>query len=237
MRRRPVQLELAFRTWGGKRANAGRKRREARRGFVGHGARPRHVERTPVHASARRVAAGPVLREQRVYAELRRVLARSSEKGFRVLHFSVQRDHLHLIVEAEGNLALSRGMQRLLSRAAHAVNAITGRSGKLWRDRYHREDLASPRQVRNAYVYVLFNERKHGAMKRVDGVYQLDRCSSAAWFTGWSPRAAPDGAQLTRAGPSIVSPARSWLATTGWKRRGLLRVDEAPRVPARSTTT
>ena len=41
------------------------------------------------------------------------------------------------------------------------VNALVGRRGKFWRERYHRRDLASPRQFRNALVYVTFNRRKH----------------------------------------------------------------------------
>jgi REP element-mobilizing transposase RayT len=185
-----------------------------------------------VHVTSRAVGASPNLRSQTVFAEVRRVLARSSEKGFRLLHFSVQANHLHLIVEAEDATALSRGMQRLLSRVAQAVNAVARRSGRLWRDRYHREDLKTPSQVRNAYVYVLFNDRRH-ALGRSSvtepELWVVDSRSSAAWFSGWAPRAGPDESEIASAGPPVVTRARTWLAQTGWKKRGLLRIWERPR--------
>jgi hypothetical protein len=160
------------------------------------------------------------------------VFARSSEKGFRLVHFSVQGNHIHLIVEADDGIAFSRGIQRLLSRAAMMVNALLRRSGKLWRDRHHRRPIVGLSQMRNAYVYVIFNLRRHelesGSMS--PGVMEtLDACTSGAWFDGFSPEdPLPDGAR-ERAGPPIVVRARSWLAASGWKRRGLIRFDELPR--------
>jgi hypothetical protein len=166
-----------------------------------------------------------------VFAEVRRVLARSSEKRFRLIHYSVQANHLHLIAEAVDGVALARGVQRLLSRVAQTVNAVARRSGRLWRDRYHRSDLKTPSQVRNAYVYVLFNHRRHAPHRDFteQELAVLDPRSSAAWFSGWSPRAGPDEDELAGAGPPIVARAETWLANIGWKKRGLLRVWELPR--------
>ncbi|MBX3189807.1 MAG: transposase [Labilithrix sp.] len=163
---------------------------------------------------------------------MRARLARASAKGFRLLHFSVQQNHLHIVAEADDKTSLARGVQRLLSTVAMTVNAIARRSGKLWRDRYHREDLATPSQVRNAYVYVLFNDRRHALHRAYFTEPELatfDACSSAAWFSGWAPRAGPAEHDVARAGPSIVASARTWLATTGWRKRGLLRIWEVPR--------
>jgi hypothetical protein len=163
---------------------------------------------------------------------LRAIFARSSEKGFRLLHFSVQGNHLHLVVEADDDVAFARGIQRLLSRAAMVVNALARRSGRLWRDRHHREPLTTPSQVRNALVYVLFNLRKHELASgnptdaALDG---LDACSSALWFVDWSPRAPAPADARARAGPPIVAAPRTWLADRGWKTRGLIRFDEVPR--------
>jgi REP element-mobilizing transposase RayT len=203
-------------------------------GFVAHVPRPRHHEDHPVHVTARAVARSPSLRSQRIFAAIRAVLARSSEKGFRLLHFSVQGNHMHLIVEADDGVALARGVQRLLSRVAQMINAIARRSGRLWRDRYHREDLTTPRQVRNAYVYVLFNDRRHALHRAYFTEPELatfDSRSSAAWFSGWAPRAGPDDEDVASAGPPIVAKAESWLANVGWKKakQGLLRIGELPR--------
>ena len=125
------------------------------------------------------------MRTQTVAPAVMREIGRASEKGLRVLHFSVQKDHLHLIVEADDAGSLSRGMQRLASRVAMAVNALLGRHGKFWKERYHRRDLGTPRQFRNALVYVTFNARKHGQAR----ARTLDGMSSAIWIDDWKDEA------------------------------------------------
>lgn len=56
---------------------------------------------------------------------------------------------------------------------------------KIWSDRYHRRDLTSPRQVRNALVYVLANYKKH--QRIVTGAPRIDLCSSAHGSCSRSP--------------------------------------------------
>jgi REP element-mobilizing transposase RayT len=197
-----------------------------------HLRRERHRAYQPVHVTARAVRSAPNLRSQVVFAALRAVFARSSEKGFRLLQFSVQGNHLHLIAEGDDGVAFARGIQRLLSRAAMAVNALARRSGSIWRDRHHREPLTTPSQVRNAYAYVLFNDRKHalasGALSDAS-LEGFDACSSSRWFADWSPAAPAPPKTLARAGPSFLASPLTWLARRGWKPRGLLRFDEVPR--------
>jgi REP element-mobilizing transposase RayT len=226
------QLKLPFRKRGGARKGAGRKPRADRVDFVPHVARSKHSVHVPVHITARTVAAAPSLRSERIYEALRGIFAAVSEKGFRLVHFSVQGNHLHMIVEGDDDVALTRGVQRLLSRVAMMVNAMTGRSGRLWRDRHHRHPLRTPSEVRNAYVYVLFNFRKHQVEGTADwhrARVSYDPCSSHVWFDGWRASAQPAEETIARAGPRVVERARSWLAREGWRRRGLLRRDEVPR--------
>jgi putative transposase len=158
----------------------------------------------------------------------------------RPTHFSVQRDHLHLIVEAAEDMPLARGMQAVSSRVALAVNRALGRRGPLWRDRYHRHDLTTPRLVRNSIVYVLMNFRKHGPEDCIDTLDQLDSRSSAQWFDGWDPRAGPLlDALLRRVGANAdavapITPARTWLGARGWRRLGPIRPEERPATGARA---
>ena len=197
-----------------------------------HIARPPHDAETPVHVVVRAVRGVPYLRSQRMFAAMRMMIARASEKGLRVLHFSVQANHLHLIVEADEREALARGIQRLLSRIALALNGIARRRGKVWRDRYFRQDLTSPQQVRNALVYVLFNIRKHAQSSDEDVALwrdSVDPYSSTAWLDGWSEDSRPPDSGLARFGSPIVAAAQSWLLRDGWKRRGRIRLTERPR--------
>lgn len=159
----------------------------------------------------------PSLRGDRLFPLLCRGLAQSSRGGLRILHFSVQTDHVHLIVEAESGEALSRGLQGLAIRLAKRVNRALGRAGSFWSDRYHARPLRTPREVRNALVYVLQNARKH-----MPGFRGLDPCSSALWFSGWR-RAIP-----TEAARSPVATPRTWLAAVGWRRHGSIGLEEEP---------
>jgi len=134
-----------------------------------------------------------------------------------VVHYSVQTNHVHLIVEAAGKQALSRGMRGTAIRIALAFNRALGRCGALWAGRYHARALATPRAVRNPLVYVLANVRKH--LRAVAGI---DPCSSAPWFDGYR-----GCARRRDDAPPTASP-RTWLLRAGWRRHGLLSRDEAP---------
>jgi putative transposase len=212
--------------WGGKRRGAGRKRLPGRRPSVAHRSRPQLDARHPALITLRARAGVDWLRTPSAYRAVQTSLAAASSDTFRVVHFSVQTDHLHLIVEADSASALSRGMRGLAIRCALAVNRAVKRAGALWGDRYHASALHTPRMVRNALVYVLANARKH---LRVRG--GLDPCSSARFFDGFR-----DGPRVeigARRGDAPTRDPRTWLLRVGWRRHGLLARDEAPALTSR----
>lgn len=167
------------------------------------------------------------LRTKRVVREIEQSLAEGCERGsFRVVHYSIQADHGHFIVEAAGREALGRGMKSLAARFARAVNRALARTGPVLAERYHLRVLRSPRQVRNALAYVLLDARKHFAKRRgrqaLRGI-QLDPASSARWFEGWvGRRVRPVDARRSVAQP------HSWLLRVGWRRHGLISASEIP---------
>ena len=181
-----------------------------------HRRRELHVRYCPAHLTLRASANLPSLRGERLFANVRASLAAASTASFRVCEFSVQTDHLHLIVEADGPQAFRGGVRGLVVRLAKAINRTLRRRGVVWGDRYHVRLLRTPREVRNALVYVLNNWKKH-----LRGVGGFDPRSSAAWFTGWRGRTGAVG--------SPMRPARTWLASVGWRIRGLIDPREAPR--------
>jgi hypothetical protein len=138
----------------------------------------------------------------------------------RIIHYSVQGNHLHLLVEADDRECVARGMNALLSPLARALNKLWGRSGKVFPDRYHDEVISTPTQARNALRYVLQNGKKHGAVPRAS----IDLCSSAPVFDGWKERPSIPATPVVAA----VAPASTWLLSTGWRRHGLLDIHELP---------
>jgi putative transposase len=207
-------------TWGGRRDGAGRKPSGRRR--VPHVRRAVHDGRCPVHVTLRASDGIPSLRRGDIFVVVRAAFAEASCDRFRLLHYSVQRDHVHLLVEADESNALRRGVQGLTIRAAKAVNRALCRHGTVWADRYHARGLPTPREVRHALIYVLQNWRKHFV-----GVRGFDPRSSAAWFGGWRM------ATTAPPGRSPVAAARTWLASVGWRRHGSIGIEEAPRPSSR----
>jgi putative transposase len=148
---------------------------------VSHRRRERHLARHPVHVTLRAREGLPSLRGDRLLLEAMLSSIAASEKPvFRVVHFSIQSNHLHLIVEAEDAKALSRGMQALSIRMVHAAHRALGTGGGIFADRYHAHQFKTPRETRAALLYVLQNWSKHGS----GGDY--DPRSSAFWFDGWT---------------------------------------------------
>ncbi len=142
-----------------------------------------------MHTTLRAREGLPPLREEALFRAIREAIrlasrSRATGGGFRVVHFSVQRDHIHLIVEAHDRVVLSRGMKGLAIRVARAVNAVLRQHGQVVAERFHAHDLRTPREVRNALVYVLVNFRKHGRPLGRGREMVLDVFSSAPWFDG-----------------------------------------------------
>ena len=209
---------------GGVRPGAGRKP-SGRRVGVPHRSRAVHKARHPVHVTLRAREGLPSLRSDRLlFAAVRGAIAAGHRPAFRVVHFSVQSNHLHLLVEASDTQALSRGMQGLTIRIVHAVHRTLGHAGAVFADRYHAHELRTPHETRAGLLYVLQNWAKHG----LGGDY--DPRSSAAWFDGWA--VPPPRSQQTKSSPVVAAP-RTWLITVGWRRHGLLRPGETPG-PARA---
>jgi REP element-mobilizing transposase RayT len=179
-----------------------------------------------VHVTLRARAGLPSLRSPRAFGAVRRALSAASRSDFRLVHFSVQSDHVHMIVEAQDKRALCRGLRGLTIRTARATNRALQRRGALWGDRYHARPLPTPREVRNGLAYVIGNFRKHRPADRSP----IDPCSSAPWFDGFL-ETIPEPLD-----PAPTSRSRTWLASTGWRRHGRISIHEGPRpdTPIRS---
>jgi REP element-mobilizing transposase RayT len=179
--------------------------------------------REPVHATVRLIEGLPSLRRMRALGVLKGAFAAGCDRlGFRLVQWSVQSNHIHLLVEAEDNDSLSRGMQGLQVRMAKALNKLWGRKGRVFSGRYHSRVLRTPREVRNALVYVLQNARRHGLKLHS----HLDAYASGFWFSGWK-----EGLPVVVGdqGPLPLVKAGTWLLETGWwQKHGLIGQAETP---------
>jgi putative transposase len=157
---------------------------------------------------------------------------------FRIVHLSIQRTHVHLLVEATDKAALSSGMQGFQISAAKHLNAAISRGrpgprrrGSVFPDRYHAVVIASPRQARNALSYVVNNWRKHREdCTDVTQHWDVDWYSSGATFSGWKEcgrrgfaRGRPWGME-----PMALGTPTTWLLREGWQMHGAISCREVP---------
>lgn len=225
------QLALRFRTWGGARPGAGRPRSSTN---VSHLTRSNVSRHVPLHVTLRLVDAFPNLRARAPFRVVRAAFSKKRAGGAHVIHYSVQSNHIHLIVEAPTKSALAQGMQALSIRLAKSLNRALGRSGRVFADRFHARPLKTPLEVRRALVYVLNNYRKHadGTGPRLPLSF-VDGYSSGVWFDGWDPQfvhAPPDKRAPRDPAPDLepgVTAAGSTLLTRLWRRHGLIRPFDA----------
>ncbi len=216
---------------GGFREGAGRKKSKLRRDPL-HRTRPEFSRHHPQHIVLRTTAKVGRLRRGPIYRSMRKVLARTlGLLGFRVVHLSIQHNHLHFIVEAGGKDALRNGMQGLAISAAKAINRACKRKGKVFEYRYHATSIRSPRQARNALAYVLNNWRRHNEDERARAARfaAIDPYSTARSFKGWKEGSAakmPTG--FATFAPMEVTEPKTWLLRVGWERVGSISAFVTP---------
>ena len=227
---------------GGARRGAGRpsfkKLGLRRRASERHLARPELSARHPVHVVLRACKEVGSLRTHAVFGAIREATIQvyKHEETFRIVHFSIQKSHIHLLVEANDKDALSMGMKAFGISAAKHINTLVSaargarerRRGSVFTDRYHATVLTNPKQVRHCISYVLNNWRHHRADRdRLKRPWKLDPYASGLSFDGWKEREnllyfeTPSG----YFGPLVAWP-RTYFLSTGWRRYGLISIDE-----------
>ena len=197
------QLPLRYPRRGGARPGAGRKKLK---GAVPHVTRPALASRHPVHVTLRVAPEVWNLRSRRCFREIARAFRGvRGRSGFRLVEFSVQGNHLHLIAEARDKEMLSRGLRSLEIRMAKRLNSLMGRrSGQVFPDRYQAHILRTPTEVARALVYVRGNYAVHAA-RRGEKIH-------AGWIDPFSSLAS--GEQ----GPPLVTAPQTWLLVEGWRK-------------------
>jgi REP element-mobilizing transposase RayT len=200
---------------------------------VPHRRRPWLDRRHPLHVTLRVAKRCWNLRTKRAFRRLRSAFVGALGRfGTRLIEYSVQGNHLHLIVESTDRVALGRAMKGLGVRIAKRLNRMMGTKGQVLGDRYHARPLRNGRQVRRGLHYVLNNHRHHAAQRNATlPPSWLDPFSTARAFTGWRD-ATPELIERTRDPcfpiPLGVLAARTDLLKHVWRSYGLLEIAHVP---------
>jgi len=223
----PRKRAKTKRMHGGSREGAGRKPANGVKAGMPHVARPKLSRHHPVHITVRVARDVERLRKRRAYQCVSWALIRMhAREDFRIVHVSIQSNHVHLLVEAHDERALSRGVRAFEISFARRINrAMRTRKGRVFPDRYHARQIKTPRQARSAFAYVLNNWRKH--REDVGRSWRLDPYSTAIAFEGWKHHARPFRWPRDYEALPVRFPT-CWLLTEGWRKHGLVGIDERP---------
>jgi putative transposase len=198
---------------GGRRKGAGRPRRLEHDAC--HAARPRVNSRIPFHVTLRFADGVPNLRDENFLKRFTRAIEKARAKGLDVNQFAIESTHIHFMGEADSNASLTSGILSLQGCIVWGLRKVFDYFGGVFDGRFHLHELKSPREVRNALLYVIFNHAKH-----CQAAWFADAFSSAFAFADLHRYVKKPGrpprwqAEITR----VLSPAKSWLQTVGWKR-------------------
>jgi hypothetical protein len=160
-----LKLNIYKGSRGGRRPGSGRKRIHSK--GVAHRKREKVQMQHGLHVNFKYRT---TVRHKKGLSLLKRAILNARMKGLRVIHYSLQSNHIHLILEAQDNAILTRGMRSLTVTIAKGVN-----KGRVQLERYHLHVLKTLKETKNAVHYVLFNEQKHSGLKKayVDGYSSL----------------------------------------------------------------
>ena len=178
------QIEFA-----GVSGHGGRRRGAGRPNLLG---RLNHMKRAdvdlkkPLHITMKLNKRFSSLRTKGFHRGFKKILLRAREFQLYVVHYSIQSNHIHMIVEAKSNLALGSGMRSLAGRISRLVRGRNegaragAEAGSVFRDRYHLHVLRTPSEMKTALAYVLLNTAKH-----LNLIEHIDGYSSGMFFPQW----------------------------------------------------
>jgi len=215
------QAELNFSSKrGGKRKGAGRKKKLE--GQPNHVKRPEISGKAPLHITLKLQSGIQSPRSLEGMDNFQNAFAKAAKLGLKVIHFSLQSNHAHIIAEVMNNEALERGMKSLTVAIAHAINTARKTAGAVFLGRYHLHPLKTPKEVKNALKYVLFNFSKHLGIKptldpfsSVFGFKDLEKLMGKDTFEKLKQIRPP---KWLRESLSRLFPPTTWLLRSGWQR-------------------
>ncbi len=218
------QGKMKLFTHGGSRKGAGCKK--ILKGMQTHIARPEISDKYPLHINVKIKKNLPNLRTKKLFTIVKKAIIRARVRGFRINHFAVLKNHIHLIAEGKDKEQMGKAMQALTLSLAKSINSTCRRTGKVFIDRYHLHILRTPIEVKNALKYVFKNAAKHYHLKNIFDPYssliafkEKEKLLGQAGFL--IPKILSSFDEIydhLQSIMNIVDPPTSWLLKTGWSK-------------------
>jgi REP element-mobilizing transposase RayT len=138
---------------------------------------------TPVHVTIKiNKHIVSTLRNKIIFKKISQAISKARNKGIRLIHFTIQRDHVHMLIETNDKKQLGRAMQAMGISLAKSLKNLTKKKLRIFKDRYHVHILKTLKEVQNAKSYILGNALKHGVIKdKFDTFSSIVKVREIAW--------------------------------------------------------
>jgi REP element-mobilizing transposase RayT len=132
---------------------------------IRHTERPIFTSPSSLHLTVKILRAKANLKNKMILSILKRSIMNARKMGLRVIHYSLEYDHVHLLIEAENNFILGKGMQAFGVTFSKALNRLRKIKGSVYKHRYHFRKIVGARQLKNVMNYIFSNGLKHKTSK------------------------------------------------------------------------
>lgn len=138
---------------------------------IRHISRPTLRRPSSLHLTVKVLRNKAEIKNKSVLKLLRHAIQRARLQGLKIIHYSLEYDHVHLLIEAENNHILGKGMQALGVSLSKGINRLKNLKGAVYKHRYHFRQITSPRQLKNVLGYIFNNGVKHGTASSIVNPY------------------------------------------------------------------
>lgn len=128
---------------------------------IRHIARDEIKKLTPLHLTIKIEKDKAGLKNKFILKSLHSSIKKARKIGLKIIHYTLEYDHVHLLVETDNKTALARGMQSFGISFSKSINKIKKAQGKVFKTRYHYRKLKTPAEVKNVFNYIFGNSLKH----------------------------------------------------------------------------
>jgi len=138
---------------------------------IRHTARPELERPSSLHLTVKIEKEKANLKNKFILKILKKAILNARRFNLKIIHYSLEFDHVHLLIEAENNIILGKGMQSFGVTFSKAINRHRNVSGQVYKHRYHFRKITSAKQLKNVMNYIFKNGVKHGTSKTIVSGY------------------------------------------------------------------
>lgn len=128
---------------------------------IRHTKRPKFFQTRSLHLTIKVRENKADIQNKKILLRLNRAIQLARKQGLKIIHFALEFNHVHLLVEAGNHQILHRGMQALGISLAKGINKMKQKKGAVYKHRYHFRQITCARELKNVIHYILSNCKKH----------------------------------------------------------------------------